>query len=187
MSRCRILTFRILYQPNETPQLPTSTNFEHLVNTPNTLLVDKTVYIEKLDRDPNYQELFLRPRGWGKTTFLQMLASYYDRNKAHEFDNTFGQLYIGKNPTRHRSSLLVLVFDFSSTSAVDYNEADRQLNSTTLHTLRKFLETNERFLGYPTADSLLGKDGVMELLQVLVSLLLSVSAILTHSILRRTL
>jgi Predicted AAA-ATPase len=116
-----------------------------------------------------------------------MLANYYDLSKAREFDNTFGHLYIGKNPTPDRSSFLVLVFDFSGISTVDPNEAEKALSDTILHTLRKFLETNKRFLGYPNSESLLGDNGPRALSKVLVSLLISVSAFLTHSLLRRTL
>jgi Predicted AAA-ATPase len=120
----QILTFLVLYQLS-TPLLTTGSSFEHLINTPNILVANKTVYIEPLDGDAQYQILFLRPRRSGKTTFLQMLASYYDLNKAHEFDNTFSQLYIGKNPRKDRVSLLVLLFEFSGISAVDYAEAEK--------------------------------------------------------------
>jgi Predicted AAA-ATPase len=169
-SRCEILTFHNLYQPSETPLLASTSNFNDLVNTPNILAADKTVYIKDLDENPQYQLMFLRPRGWGKTTFLHMLANYYDLNKAHEFNNTFGQLYIGKNPTVDRSSLLVLLFDFSGITTVKPDEAKQALNDTLLSTLRDFLETNKRFLGYPTSESLLGDNGTNALRNVLVSL-----------------
>lgn len=102
--------------------------------------------------------MFLRPRRWGETTILQMLVNYYDLSKAHEFDDTFGQLYIGKNPTKDRSSLLVLLFVFSGISTVHPDETKKQLNDTILDALRRFLETNKRFPGYLTSESRLGDD-----------------------------
>jgi hypothetical protein len=116
-----------------------------------------------------------------------MLANYYDLSKAHEFDNTFGQLYIGKHPTEDRSSLLVLLFDFSGISTVHPDQARKDLNNTMLRALRKFLETNKRFLGYPTSESLLGDDGTNALRNVLVSFLIYISAFLAQSLLCRTL
>jgi hypothetical protein len=116
-----------------------------------------------------------------------MLANYYDFSKAHEFDNLFGQLYIGKKPTKDRSSLLVLLFDFSGITTLDPNEVKKDLNDTILDSLRNFLEINGQFLGNPDLEALLGDDGTKALRTVLVSLLIYVSTFLAHSLLRRVL
>jgi len=169
--------FHVLYQLGKIPLLPTSSNFEHLISTPNIVAADKTIYIEELDKYPQYQLMFLRPRRWGKSTFLQMLANYYDMSKADEFDDTFGQLYIGKHPTKDRSSLLVLLFDFSRITTFESpHETRKELNAMMLQVLRKFLETNKRFLGYPNSETLLSDDGADALQNVLVSLLIAVCA-----------
>nr|CAG8541138.1 7448_t:CDS:2 [Entrophospora candida] len=58
--------------------------------------------------------LSLRPRRFGKTLFLSTLSSYYDvKNKGERFEQLFGDLYIGKNPTPLASSFLVLRLYFS--------------------------------------------------------------------------
>ena len=114
-----------------------------------------------------------------------MLANYYDLNKAHKFDDTFGQLYIGKNPTKARSSLLVLLFDFSGISTVNPDETKKELNDRMLHALQLFMVANKQFLGNPDLQSLLGDDGTNALQKVLVSLFIPVSAFLAHYILRR--
>lgn len=36
-----------------------------------------------------------------------MLENYYDINKKNKFEELFGDLYIGKNPTEERNSFLV--------------------------------------------------------------------------------
>jgi hypothetical protein len=170
--------FHVLDQ-GQTPRLPNNSNFDHLINIPNIIAADKTSFIEELDKDPQYQLMFLRPRRWGKSSFLRMLADYYDMSKADEFDGTFGDLYIGKHPTAARSSLLVLLFDFSDISTFESpHQTRKDLNAMMLRVLRNFLETNERFLGYPNPESLLSGDGDgADALQiVLVSLLIAVFA-----------
>ncbi len=42
-----------------------------------------------------------------------MLESYYDVNQTENFEQLFGDLYIGKNPTPERNHYLILRFDFS--------------------------------------------------------------------------
>lgn len=79
----------------------------------NYLFVDKSKYIETLENDVSYQ-FFIRPRRFGKSLFLSMLSNYYDINNNQEFDELFGKLYIGKNPTAKRTSYFVLELDFSN-------------------------------------------------------------------------
>jgi hypothetical protein len=124
------------------------------------------MYIEELDKSREYQYMFLRPRRWGKSTFLQMLADYYDKNKATQFDDTFSHLYIGKHPTPCRSSLLILLFDFSSIRT--FEQLNESFNDTLNLTLRLFLETNARFLGHPDPGALIQAKAIQSLEAVLV-------------------
>lgn len=79
----------------------------------NYLFVDKSRYIETLENDASYQ-FFIRPRRFGKSLFLSMLSNYYDINNKDEFENLFGELYIGKNPTPKKTSYFVLRLDFAN-------------------------------------------------------------------------
>lgn len=81
----------------------------------NYLFVDKSRYIEKLEEDASYQ-FFIRPRRFGKSLFLSMLSNYYDINNKDEFQELFGKLYIGKNPTPKKTSYFVLRLDFANIS-----------------------------------------------------------------------
>jgi hypothetical protein len=130
------------------------------------IAADKTSYIEILDQEPQYQYMFLRPRRWGKSTFLQMLATYYDKSQADMFDETFGELYIGKHPTATRSSLLVLLFDFSSFDAMG-GDIERDFNDQLNATLVKFLKGNAKFLGNPDTRTLIKDDAAVSLHLVL--------------------
>jgi hypothetical protein len=79
----------------------------------NGYYVDKTRYIAELEKLGAKVLTFLRPRRFGKSLFISMLEAYYDINTADQFDEIFGELYIGKNPTELRNSYPILKFDFS--------------------------------------------------------------------------
>ena len=65
--------------------------------------VDKTNYIPLLER---YKApVFLRPRRFGKSLLVSMLAHYYDRNMATQFKELFGGTWIGEQEGRHREEL----------------------------------------------------------------------------------
>ncbi len=58
------------------------------------------MFIPKLE-EFKYQ-MFLRPRRFGKSLMLNMLAAYYDVAMKDSFDDLFSGLYIGDNPTRRQ-------------------------------------------------------------------------------------
>jgi hypothetical protein len=76
------------------------------------IVADKTSFVPLLEANP-FQYMFLRPRRWGNSTFLNMLATYCDIKKKDSFEEVFGKLDIGKAPTMSRNSHLILLFDFS--------------------------------------------------------------------------
>ncbi len=79
----------------------------------NYAYVDKTMYIEMLEKEANPNQFFIRPRKFGKSLFFMTLSYYYDLNEAENFDKLFGDLYIGKHPTPERNTYAVMRFDFS--------------------------------------------------------------------------
>ncbi|MCP4130856.1 MAG: AAA family ATPase [bacterium] len=79
----------------------------------NNYFIDKTRYIEKLESLGSQYLFFLRPRRFGKTLFISLLEHYYDINKKDRFEELFKDTYIGKNPTRLKSSYPVIEFNFS--------------------------------------------------------------------------
>ena len=77
-------------------------------------LVDKTMYLERMERAGNF--LFLiRPRRFGKSLFLSMMESYYDIESKDSFDLLFGDTYAGIHPTPEHNEYQVLRLDFSIT------------------------------------------------------------------------
>ncbi|GHT53009.1 hypothetical protein AGMMS49982_14810 [Bacteroidia bacterium] len=79
----------------------------------NYAYVDKTMYIEMLEKEANPNQFFIRPRKFGKSLFFMTLWYYYDLNAAGEFETLFGNLYIGKHPTPEHNTYAVLQLDFS--------------------------------------------------------------------------
>ena len=57
--------------------------------------------------------LFLRPRRFGKSLLLSTLENYYDLAKADRFEELFGGLAIGENPTPGHNQYLILRWNFS--------------------------------------------------------------------------
>ena len=74
--------------------------------------VDKTNYIPGLE-DYN-APVFLRPRRFGKSLLISMLAHYYDRTKANRFEELFGGTWIGEHPTKEHNQYMVIRYDFSA-------------------------------------------------------------------------
>ena len=78
----------------------------------NQYYVDKTMFIPELEKQPN-NLFFIRPRRFGKSIFLSMLYSYYDCAQSDNFQNLFGNLWIGQHPTSLQGKFQVLFLDFS--------------------------------------------------------------------------
>ena len=74
--------------------------------------VDKTHFIPIIENADKFF-FFNRPRRFGKSLTVSMLQHYYDIAAKDKFDALFGDLYIGKYPTRDRNSYLVLYLNFS--------------------------------------------------------------------------
>jgi hypothetical protein len=95
------------------------------IRTENFFYVDKTRYIEELERLNAKYLFFIRPRRFGKSLFLSILEHYYDLNKKDDFDSLFGDLYIGKHPTERRNQYFILYLDFSGLDTSDSIELKR--------------------------------------------------------------
>ncbi len=76
------------------------------------LYVDKTRFVHALEEE---RYVFLiRPRRFGKSCWVSLLGSYYDRRGADEFEAVFGGTDLGRQPTENRHRYVVLRFNFSA-------------------------------------------------------------------------
>ena len=95
------------------------------------IIKDGYFYCDRTDRIPLLEkgayQIFLRPRRFGKSLVLSMLTNYYDIARKDAFQEVFGHLKIGKNPTPLHSTYFVMEWDFScvdpSGSAEDIKKA----------------------------------------------------------------
>ncbi len=88
-------------------------NFRKVTINSDYFYIDKTEYIEKLEKMNESFLIFLRPRRFGKSLFLSTLQYYYDENSKDEFELIFDNTYIGKHPTSLKNSFRILFFEFS--------------------------------------------------------------------------
>jgi len=121
----------------------------------NRYYVDKTMFIPPLEKLPF--QTFLRPRRYGKSLMLNMLAAYYDIAYKDSFDELFGGLYIGKNPTKECNKYLILKFDFSKVDP-DYKNTQQSFNDLVLITLTYFVEKYKDLLPEGTIQEIKTQD-----------------------------
>ncbi|MDR1477921.1 MAG: ATP-binding protein [Planctomycetaceae bacterium] len=111
---------------SKTPRLPYGNADFLRLRTGNFIYVDKTRFIELLEEEDNQSQIFIRPRRFGKSLFLSTLKYYYDVNYKNDFEQLFGDLYIGQNPTTLRNNYVVMEFNFSG---IDTSNAETFRNS----------------------------------------------------------
>ena len=129
------------------------TNFESIISD-NYYYVDKTRYITLVENTSRFF-FFVRPRRFGKSLFLNMLGLYYDINKKDKFEEIFGGLSIGKNPTPYRNKYLVLTLNFSSVAA-NMERLEETFNTYCKIVMDGFAERYAHLLGKEAVEKLRG-------------------------------
>lgn len=86
----------------------------------NRAFVDKSLSIKFLDDDSmSDYPVLLRPRRFGKSTFVQMLKCYYDISYKDRYEELFSGTKIYEVALPTHNSYHVIDFDFSSVSTGD--------------------------------------------------------------------
>lgn len=96
-------------------QIPSKTsNYAELIRE-QAYYIDKTKFIGLLEQLSDNYLFFLRPRRFGKSLLISMLEHYYGIQYNDQFEELFGNYYIGQpgNATALRNSYYVLKFEFS--------------------------------------------------------------------------
>jgi len=114
-------------------------NFES-IRTGNYAYVDKTRFIELLEEETNKNQFFIRPRKFGKSLFFSMLSYYYDMQHAERFQELFGGLYIGDNPTPCKNGYAVMEFDFSGLDTGSQEDFKKSFSGNVQDTVQGFLK-----------------------------------------------
>jgi hypothetical protein len=87
--------------------------------------VDRTGFLRALEALPTRYHFFLRPRRFGKSLWLSIMEHYHDQRWASRFQDLFGGLDIGRNPTSGANQFLVLSLDFSGVNTADISRIEK--------------------------------------------------------------
>ena len=90
--------------------------------------VDKTQFIEFVENCGSDYPFLVRPRRFGKSLSVNMLAAYYDEAAAGDFEKVFAGTYIAAHKTALAGKYRVLHLDFSGSASSDVVPAERFLN-----------------------------------------------------------
>jgi len=103
-------------ETKKAPQIPYGISDFVRMRTENYYYVDKTMYLPLIEDTASYI-FMIRPRRFGKSLFLSMMSVYYDILQKDRFEELFGGLWIGSNPTDQRNRFQMIYFDFSKAGA----------------------------------------------------------------------
>ena len=133
-------------------------NFED-IRLDNYYYVDKTSFIPLIEQSDRFF-FFIRPRRFGKSLTLNMLQHYYDVRTKDKFDSLFGDLYIGKHPTKDRNSYLVIKLNFSGITGELHNYR-KSLDEHCIFVLDYFCDVYADYLPEGIKEKMAEKDGVV--------------------------
>ena len=115
--------------------------------------VDKTRFIETLERRDAPYIFFLRPRRFGKSLLISLLSYYYDRKSADAFADLFQETHIGQQPTALKNQYYILKFDFSGIDTSTHNTTLRGFTAKISDGLRAFEQRYGLALAYENAGA----------------------------------
>ncbi len=119
-------------------------NFEKL-RKEEYLYIDKTDFIERIERLSSNYLFFIRPRRFGKSLFLSTLANYYDLNNKDRFEDLFANLYIGKNPTELKTSYFILKLNFSGLNTDNKERLRESFRLNLINSIRDSLNIYQNY------------------------------------------
>ncbi|MBO6258928.1 MAG: AAA family ATPase, partial [Succinivibrio sp.] len=101
--------------------------------------VDKSLMIKYLDdQSMSWYPVLLRPRRFGKSTFVQMLKCYYDISYADRYEELFSGTKIYEEALPTHNSYHVIDFDFSSVPATNQHILVSNFSLAVLDGIRDF-------------------------------------------------
>lgn len=110
------------------------TGFKKL-RSDNYVYVDKTRYVELLEKQGILYPFVVRPRRFGKSLFADTLRAYYDINEATDFEKNFRGTYISSHKTPLANQFYILRFVFSG---IDGDDVPRRFYNAVRNGLTRF-------------------------------------------------
>lgn len=84
--------------------------------------VDKTRFIEALEKNKVRFPFIVRPRRFGKTLFVNTLEQYYDKAASENFNKNFAGTYIHAHKTPLQGQFYVMRMQFAGLSGAQVEE-----------------------------------------------------------------
>ena len=119
-------------------------DFREIILT-NSFYVDKTKFIEELEKDTSKVQLITRPRRFGKTLNMSMLKYFYNIENRDENRKLFSNLYIEKSPIfseQGKYPVIFLSFKDIKAENLDSMYSELRRNFSELFDNYKFLRKN---------------------------------------------
>jgi hypothetical protein len=119
-------------------------DFREIILT-NSFYVDKTKFIEELEKDTSKVQLITRPRRFGKSLNMSMLKYFYNIENRDENRKLFSNLYIEKSPIFSEQGKYPIIFiSFKDIKAdnLDRMYSELRRNFSELFDNYKFLRKN---------------------------------------------
>ena len=135
-----------------------------LMRRENAYFVDRTGMIRELEK--TRYAMFLRPRRFGKSLWCAVLQCYYDIDYASQFDEFFGGLDIGANPTPEHGKYLFIDFNFTGVEK-QFDRVQESFNDYCSERLDVFAERHAGLLPAGAAEAIVGKRSCHEKLNAL--------------------
>ena len=136
-----------------------------------TYYVDRTDYIERLEKSKESYVIFLRPRRFGKSLWVSILRHYYGMQYQDKFQTLFEKYYIGKNPTASANTYLILSFDFSAIDSESKDTVYTDFLGKVRHAVTEFLATYDMYFTKEESKEVLANNTPHTLLSGLFSLI----------------
>ena len=128
---------------------------------------DRTGYLPVLENLGEPYLFFLRPRRFGKSLWLSVLAHYYGREHAEDFEWLFKGLAVGEQPTPLANRYLVLKFDFSQIDTSHREETQAGFVRNVREGIQIFLQRYAALLPQMDVASMLQGDDATTLIKKL--------------------
>lgn len=89
--------------------------------------IDRTPYIEKLERSQDRLVLFRRPHGFDRKLFISMLSYYYGIQYHRRFEELFNRFYIGRHKTARANRYHILTINLCNLNPAGLQQTEQTL------------------------------------------------------------
>ena len=134
---------------NKIKRIPYGKSDFEAIHCENRYYIDKTIFIPEIEKTDYV--FFIRPRRFGKSLFLSMLHSYYDINRAKNFEKFYKGTWIFDNPTEEQGKYMAMSFNFSVVSK-HKDRVQKNFNDYCLEVINHFVFKYQKYINKRTVD-----------------------------------